>query len=101
MANNFAGQPSNVGSYKNITSTTAGTLINAGTGVLYSITLNKPVATAVITIYDGLTTGGTVIGTITIPTSPMPVTLYYDVEYVVGLYIVVATASCDLTLNYK
>lgn len=100
----YAGQPVNVGLYKNFTSTTAGTLINTGQGVLYGITFNKPVATGVITLYDGISTGGTVIGTITIPSSPLPFNwgpnnggFYYQV----GLYIVIATASQDCTVSYR
>lgn len=101
MPTPYYGQPQNVGSYVNITSTTTGTLIKTGEGAFYTLTLNKPVATSVITLYDGLTTGGTVIGTITVPTSPMPVTLTYDVYFATGLFVVVATASSDITINYK
>lgn len=96
----FSGQPVNCGVYKNIAAT-GSTLVNTGEGVLYSITFNKPVATAVITIYDGTSTGGTVIGTITVPASPMPVTLFYNVQYLVGLYVVLGTANMDFTLNFK
>lgn len=101
MTTIYSGQPVNVGSFKNITAQTAGTIVKTGEGALYSITFNKPVATSVVTIYDGLTTGGTVIGTITIPASPMPVTLRYDTYFSTGLFVVVATADQDLTIIYK
>jgi hypothetical protein len=100
----YYGQPVNVGLYSNFTSTTGGTLIKTGEGVLYGITFNKPVATGVITIYDGLTTGGTVIATITVPSSPQVFTwgpfnggFYYQT----GLFIVIATAAQDLTVSYR
>lgn len=101
MSTPYYGQPVNVGSYSHIAAQTGGTLIKTGEGALYSITFNKPVATAVITLYDGLTTGGTVMGIITIPASPMPVTLSYNVAFLTGLFIVVATADTDFTINYK
>ena len=100
----YSGQPVNVGLYSNFTGTTAGALIKTGEGVLYGITFNKPVATGVITLYDGTSTGGTVIGTITIPSSPLPFNwgpnnggFYYQT----GLYIVIATAAQDLTVSYR
>ncbi len=101
MTNTYAGQPVNVGSHKNITAITAGTSVNTGEGVLYSITLNTPVATGVITLYDGTSTSGTKIGTITVPASPQPSTLFYDIQYTDGLFVVVATAASDITINYK
>ena len=85
--------------YKNITGQ-AGTPVKTGPGVLHSMTFNKPVATEVITIYDGLNTGGTLIGTITIPASPQPGSLFYDVAFTVGLFIQTATASSDITVSY-
>lgn len=88
-------------SYTNITaSAPTTTAVKVGTGFLHSITLNKPVATAVITIYDSLAGSGTVIGTITVPASPMPVTLFYDVFFTIGLTIVTATASSDITVSW-
>lgn len=92
--------PIGIGNYLNITGD-ATTLVKNGTGVLYSLTLNNPTATEVITIYDGLTTSGTKIGTITIPASPMPVTLAYNTTFNVGLTIVTATATSDITVNYR
>ncbi len=97
----YYGQPVNVGAYANFTATTAGTTVKSGEGALYSITFNNPVATGVVTLYDGISTGGTLIGTITIPATPQPVTLRYDVFFAVGLFIVVATAAQDLTINFK
>jgi hypothetical protein len=100
----YSGQPINVGLYSNQTSTTAGVSIKTGEGVLYGITFNKPVATGVITLYDGNSTGGTVIATITIPSSPQVFTWgpynggYY---FQTGLFVVIATAAQDLTISYR
>lgn len=101
MSTPFYGQPVNVGVFKNITAQTGGTLVKTGEGVLFSITLNKPVATAVITLYDGLTTGGTVIGTITVPASPQPSDLNFNLAFSTGLFVVLATADMDLTISYR
>lgn len=101
MSTPYYGQPINVGSFSNQTSTTGGVLIKSGEGALYSITFNKPVATGVVTLYDGTSTGGTVIATITIPASPIPVTLTYNTYFATGLFVVIATAAQDLTITYK
>lgn len=86
--------------YGNMT-TTATTTFKSAPGVLHCITFNKPVATGVITINDNTTTGGNVIGTITVPSSPMPVTVCYDVAFLTGLTIQVATAAQDLTVSFR
>ncbi len=99
--NPYYGQPINVGQYYNMTATNSGELVKSGEGALYSITLNKPTATSVITMYDGTSTSGTVIGTITIPASPMPVTLVYDVFFATGLFVSQGTAASDLTIAFK
>jgi len=101
MSTIYYGQPVNVGSTKNLAAQTAGTQVKSGEGSLYSLTFNKPVATSVITIYDGTDTNGTKIATITTPASPMPVTLTYNTYFTTGLFVVIATADCDLTITYK
>ena len=86
--------------YVNITTQTT-TLLKTGAGVLHSITFNKPVSTGTCKIDDALTDTTPVIGTITTPASPMPVTLIYDVEFTVGLTIVTGTASQDITVAFS
>ena len=86
--------------YANITTDTT-TTVKTGAGVLHAITLNAPTATEVITIYDGLSSSGTKIGTITVPSSPQPATLFYDVEFTVGLTIVTGTATSDITISFN
>lgn len=86
--------------YQNITGDTT-TTVKATRGILHCITINGPTATEVITLFDNTTNSGTKIGTITIPSSPMPVTLTYDIEFWTGLTIVTATATSDLTVCFQ
>ena len=86
--------------YAPYVATTAGTSVKSSRGILHSITFNKPVATGVVTLYDGTSTAGTVIGTITVPASPQPVTLTYDITFSTGLFIVIATAAQYITISY-
>jgi hypothetical protein len=76
------------------------TVVKTGAGILHAITFNKPVATGVITLYDNTSAAGTVIGTITVPASPMPVTVFYDAAFSTGLTIVTATAAQDITVSF-
>lgn len=92
--------PIGIGNYVNITGQ-GNSVVKTGTGVLYSITLNNPVATEVITLFDNTAGSGTKIGTITIPTSPMPVTLFYNTTFNTGLVVTTATASSDITVNFR
>lgn len=104
MSTPYYGQPVNVGEYVNITTTTAGQQIKVGEGVIYGITFNKPAATGVITLYDGTSTGGTVIGTITVSASPQVFTwgpFNGGFRFQNGLFVSVATAAQDLTISYR
>ena len=76
------------------------TVVKSGLGVLRCITFNKPVATGVVTVYDNTSAAGTKIATITIPASPLPVTLIFDARFDTGLTIVTETAAQDLTVSY-
>lgn len=76
------------------------TLIATGRGVLHTITFNKPTATAVVTVYNNIAASGTKIATITVPASPMPVTLTYDVSFGIGLTVVTGTADSDITVSW-
>lgn len=86
--------------YLNITGQ-ATTLVRTGNGVLHTVCFNKPTATETVAMYDGVSAAGTLMGTITIPASPMPVCLTYDVAYGAGLTFVTATASSDITVSYR
>ena len=78
----------------------ATTVVKSTPGILHTIVFNKPVATSVITVYDNTAASGTKIGTITVPASPMPVTLTYDASFNTALTVVMGTADCDITVNY-
>lgn len=100
MSTPYYGQPVNVGSFSNITGQ-GNTLVKTGEGVLYQVTFNKPTATSVLTIYDGTSSSGTKIATITVPASPQPVSLIYDAYFATGLYVNLATADSDITITYR
>ena len=74
-------------------------LVKSGAGVLHSITFNKPVATGTVE-FDNALTNTNAMGIITVPSSPQPVTLVYDVQFDTGLSITVGTAAQDLTIAY-
>lgn len=76
------------------------TLIQSGQGILHTITFNKPVATGVVTVYDNTAGSGTVLATITVPASPQPVTLTYDLTFATGLTIVTSVVAQDITVSY-
>lgn len=86
--------------YTSTNITTGTTVIATGSGVLHTITFNKPVATGVITIYNNTAASGTKIATITVPASPIPVTLTYDCSFGIGLTVAIATADQDITVSW-
>ena len=92
-------KPASFYSYANITSQTT-TLVKSGAGFLHSITFNKPVATGTVKIDDAVTDTTPVIGTVTTPANPLPITLVYDVAFTTGLTIVTGTADQDITISY-
>lgn len=88
-------------SFRNITlAAPTTTVVKTGEGILHTITFNKPVATGVVTVYDNTAASGTVIGTVTVPASPMPVTLTFDAAFSTGLTVVTATAAQDITVTF-
>lgn len=86
--------------YQNITTKTT-TTVKSAPGTLHAITFNNPVATGTVTIYDNTAGSGTTIGTITVPSSPQPVTVTYDVQFWTGLTIVTATENMDITVSFR
>lgn len=89
-------------SYRNIT-TAVTTQVATGSGELGRVVINKPVASAVIAIHDGLSAGGALIGTITLPATLLddaPVSVDYGVAFSVGLCIV-TTGTPDVTICYR
>ncbi len=87
--------------YVNITAALATTtVVKATPGILHSVIINTPTSSSVITLYDNTVASGTKIGTITVPASPLPVTLVYDITFTTGLSINTATGTSDITIAY-
>ena len=83
-----------------IAANSAGAVIKTGRGQLGEVTINTKGATSnILTLYDGLTTGGTVIGII--DTTVAVGTFLYDVRFETGLFYVLAGGTAaDLTIGY-
>jgi len=94
------GKPTHVGSYKHITSQTT-TVVKASAGFLYKIIFNKPVATATVSVYDDPATSNNAIALITVPASPQPVTLTYDLAFANGCTVITGVADEDITVVYR
>lgn len=86
-------------SFLNITGQ-ATTVVKTGSGILHTIVFNGPTATTTAAIYDNTAGSGTLIGTITVPASPMPVTLTYDAAFSTGLTIVTGVANSNITVTF-
>jgi hypothetical protein len=86
-------------SFTNITTQTT-TVVKTGQGILHTITFNGPTATGTVAIYDNTAGSGTLIGTITVPASPQPVTLHYDAVFSTGLTLVTGTANNNITVTF-
>lgn len=99
MLRDDSNAPTPVGNKKYIT-TTATTLVKSGAGFLYSVTLNKPVATGTIEIDDAVTQTNP-FAIITSPTGVQPSTIFYNVAFTTGLSITTATAAQDITVSYR
>lgn len=68
-----------------------------GGAILHSIVINKPVATAVVTVYNGTSTTGTKIATIDASQTAVG-TLTYDALCQAGIYVVMTVAAADITV---
>lgn len=79
-------------------------LDSLGGGVLHSVTINTPVASAVMTIYDDVSAvAANKVAVITLPgtlVSEGPMTAIYDIKLVRGLTIVTSGANGDWTVSY-
>jgi hypothetical protein len=86
------------GNYAHVTTAQAGTLLSPVPCVLANVTINTA-ATQTLTIYDGLSSGGTVVAVVTNATTVFPETLNFNVQLKVGLFIV-STGTGDLTITW-
>lgn len=92
--------PSTSYNYKHIATATTTVVKNLG-GVLHGISINSAANAATISVYDGLTASGTVIGIITLGaavTVPGAAVLT-DINFGVGLTLV-TTGTLDITVRY-
>lgn len=87
--------------------TTAGTVLKIGAGNLHSVVFGTVTTSgAVVTLYDGVSTGGTIIATFTIvfPAGgnflPMSVD-FKGLPFFTGLFIVIATQAALTTVIYE
>lgn len=81
---------------------TAGTTIHNAAGYLHTVTINQPIASGTVTIYDNTAASGTKIATITLPATLLnegPVTAIYDVNFSTGLTIVTTGTNIDVTVS--
>lgn len=85
----------------NITTQTT-TLLKTGPGTLHTLDYTAT-ASGTITIYDGISAGGTKLRTITTPATLLQseVNKVLDLEFIVGLTIVTATASQDIVVAFS
>lgn len=88
------------GKYANISTNTT-TLVKTGAGILHSLTINtKGASSNTAAIYDGITAGGTLIGTV--DTTSGVLNLPYGIQFEVGLCIVTATGTAaNLTVSFS
>ena len=87
--------------YKNMTTGTT-TTCKSGAGFLNAITVNTPVASATITIYDNTAGSAPAIGKITLGgtiASDQTSTYFYNIAFTTGLT-VVTSAATDITISY-
>ena len=85
---------------------TTGSIYKRGAGNIHTMIIGAAANGAVITVYDGITTGGTVVwsSTITFPGGGNfnPVSLDFSfLPFYTGLYIDVTTASATITTIYE
>jgi hypothetical protein len=86
-------------SYQNISTATT-TVVKSGPGQLHSICVNTAAANGTITVYDNTAASGTKISTITSYAS-VPGCFLYDTAFWLGLTIVTATATPDVTVSFR
>ena len=87
-------------SYANITTDTT-TVVKSGPGTLHTVCLNGVTAAEVISIYDNTAGNGTKSGTITAPSGQTLACQSYDVGFQIGLTLVTATQTGDITVSYR
>jgi len=92
---------------KYYSATTTGDILKRGAGNLHGVNIGSVAATgSVITLYDGISTGGTVMAswTITYPAQGNFNPTFFDLKgipFYTGLFIVIATQNASVTVAYE
>jgi len=87
--------------------TTAGVICKTGQGNLHQVIIGGIVTTAVVTLYDGTSTGGNIIwssGSMTLGAQANNFPFYLDfggIPFFSGLFLVITTANCNVTVVYE
>lgn len=84
--------------------TTTGILLKTGIGSLHMMNLSGVNNNSVVTIYDGLTSAGSVIyttGAMGAQTAPLSVVFNTGVQFINGLYLVISGANCNCQVMYE
>lgn len=82
----------------------ATTVVRNGQGILKTVTINQPIASATVTIYDNTAGSGTKIATITLPATLLeqgPKSAVYELDFGTGLTIVTTGAGIDVTVSWR
>jgi hypothetical protein len=83
----------------NTAANTTGYQVKSGAGVFSGITVNTAGLTSSATFYDGTSTGGTKLATIS---TLAQVSLNYNIAFVTGLFVVLAGGTAaDVTISYQ
>lgn len=91
------------GTYGRITTQTT-TVVKSGSGELYGIVLETPVASAVVTVYDNTAGSGTVIFACTLPAALLndgPISIQRWASFGTGLTIVTSGATMNVGYDYR
>ena len=88
-------------SFAHINANTAGVQVRLGNGQLHCVSINTKGATSnLLTLYDGTSTGGTVIGAW--DTTVLPGMWELDCAFLTGLFAVLASGTAaDITLTFQ
>lgn len=81
----------------------ATTVVKSGAGILGSITINKAVASATITIYDNTAASGLALATITLSSGGVTDVTPYgrDLDWMFGTGLTIVTSGAtDITIGY-
>ena len=88
-------------SYYHTAANTAGHQVKASPGVFYGLSVNTAGLTSSVTIYDGTSTGGAVVGVYSTLAQGGPVVPANGIAFLTGLYIVAAGGTAaDITVLY-